>query len=264
MIVNTLAARAYSEETDVFNTLASLLDKLQNYQESGVIRCENDKWIIENPVNPNENFADRWNDEESQKPEAFFRWTDWLREDLDAILNSGTRTELDKRMRSSFGDTPASRVLAAYTGPVPGAQAPPRSMFNRVAGALSFNVSHRRAPNWAFARSPYSTSITARFFRHGFRPTPFHSNGPPLRKGFNLEFQAHTNCPKPYSVFWQVVNTGDEAFRAGQLRGDFYSGTSSRSRTETTRYSGMHWVECFVVKDSVCVARSGEFVVNIA
>ena len=25
----------------------------------------------------------------------------------------------------------------------------------------------------------------------------------------------------------------------------------------------MYWVECFVVKNGVCVARSGEFVVNI-
>ncbi len=80
----------------------------------------------------------------------------------------------------------------------------------------------------------------------------------------NLEFQANTNVPKPYKVFWQVVNTGDEAQRAGQLRGDFYdSNRAGRSRTEATKYTGMHWVECFVVKDNVCVARSGEFVVNI-
>ncbi|WP_197996831.1 nucleotide-binding domain-containing protein, partial [Gimesia chilikensis] len=30
-----------------------------------------------------------------------------------------------------------------------------------------------------------------------------------------------------------------------------------------TKFPGMHWVECFVVKNGVCVARSGEFVVNI-
>jgi hypothetical protein len=69
----------------------------------------------------------------------------------------------------------------------------------------------------------------------------------------------------PYEVYWQVVNTGQEAHRAGQLRGDFYDSSSSgRSRTESTLYQGMHWVEGFIVKDSVCVARTGEFVVNIS
>jgi hypothetical protein len=70
--------------------------------------------------------------------------------------------------------------------------------------------------------------------------------------------------PKPYKVYWQVVNTGDEAYRAGQLRGDFYDSSSSgRNRTESTMYKGTHWVEGFVVKGNICVARTGEFVVNI-
>jgi hypothetical protein len=74
-----------------------------------------------------------------------------------------------------------------------------------------------------------------------------------------------TNVPKPYKVFWQVVNTGAEARNANQLRGDFYdSDKSGRQREEDTAYTGMHWVECFIIKDDVCVARSGEFVVNIA
>jgi len=91
-----------------------------------------------------------------------------------------------------------------------------------------------------------------------------HSHGP-LPKGIDLEFEAETTVPKPFTVHWQVVNTGDEAYRANQLRGDFYdSQKSGRSRGESTKYRGMHWVEAFVVKDGVCVARTGEFVVNIA
>jgi hypothetical protein len=62
------------------------------------------------------------------------------------------------------------------------------------------------------------------------------------------------------------VNTDDEARSANSLRGGYYDGViekGGRVRQESTLYSGMHWVECFIVKNGVCVARSGEFVVNI-
>jgi len=34
-------------------------------------------------------------------------------------------------------------------------------------------------------------------------------------------------------------------------------------RRESTLYKGMHWIECFIIKNGKCVARSSEFVVNI-
>ena len=32
---------------------------------------------------------------------------------------------------------------------------------------------------------------------------------------------------------------------------------------EKSLYTGKHWIECFIVKDGICVARSGRFYVNI-
>ncbi|MFW8696292.1 nucleotide-binding domain-containing protein [Mesorhizobium japonicum] len=32
---------------------------------------------------------------------------------------------------------------------------------------------------------------------------------------------------------------------------------------ETTRYAGSHSIECFIVKDGLLAARSGQFIVNI-
>ncbi|MGY0603395.1 MAG: nucleotide-binding domain-containing protein, partial [Paraglaciecola chathamensis] len=76
-----------------------------------------------------------------------------------------------------------------------------------------------------------------------------------------------TNVPQPFSVFWQVVNTGQEARDAGQLRGEIseHSGNNSSDifRTESTSFTGDHWVEGFVIKDGRCVAKTGEFVVSI-
>lgn len=266
MIITTLAASAFQQETSVYDTLATFLDQIQRFQSTGIIVCENGKWVITNPVNPSENFADRWNDSGSKKPDAFFRWVNWLQEDIDEILNTQSSSELERLLCSAFGDTPGSRVASRYSGPMPGAYQRPTSAFGRVAKTLlRFDVAHREAPRWRIAPSPYTATVSARFMRKGFRPTAFRSNSPPLPKHASLMFEASTNVPKPYKVYWQVVNTGDEAQRAGQLRGDFYdSNQAGRSRTESTKYTGTHWVECFVVKNDVCVARSGEFVVNIA
>jgi hypothetical protein len=80
-------------------------------------------------------------------------------------------------------------------------------------------------------------------------------------------FSASTNVPVPFQVYWQVVNTGKEAEDARQLRGEIVlsktAGVGGLTQKESTLYTGIHWVECFIVKNSFCVARSGEFVVRI-
>ncbi|MDM4018167.1 nucleotidyltransferase [Roseiconus lacunae] len=265
MIITTLAALAYKQESSVYEALAGFLDQVQRFQETGIIRCENDEWIIENPVNPNENFADRWNDEGSKRPDAFFQWINWVQEDIDAILNAVSHDELESSLTGAFGERTGKRIADEYQGPLPGAYQLPTSAFGRIAkNLLRFDVGHRQQPRWHISPARYDVRVSAKYMRNGFRPTAFRSNAPPLKKHVDLVFEAATNAPKPYKVFWQVVNTGDEAQRADQLRGDFYdSNKAGRSRTERTEYSGMHWVECFVVKNGVCVARSGEFIVNI-
>jgi hypothetical protein len=78
-----------------------------------------------------------------------------------------------------------------------------------------------------------------------------------IAKKTALRFQISTNVRSSFSVKWQVVNTGEEAFRAGQLRGDFYESDGPHYRWETAGYAGTHWVEGFVIQDGVCVARTG-------
>lgn len=67
-------------------TYAKLIDTAQIplQESSGVIRRNptTKEWIISNPVNPKENFADRWHEENNKKAIAFFTWIQWLKEDL--------------------------------------------------------------------------------------------------------------------------------------------------------------------------------------
>ena len=81
-----------------------------------------------------------------------------------------------------------------------------------------------------------------------------------------MTFEAITNIPKPYKVYWQVVNIGPEAKAANGLRGGFDEGFVTKgklTRKESTRYMGTHSIECFIVKNGYLAARSGQFIVNI-
>lgn len=140
----------------------------------------------------------------------------------------------------------------------------------------AFEVPWRDAPPWPIALR-YRVSLSGKCGKseHGTQWIGFPSNSAPLAKHLYLRFQGWTDTPKPYQVFWQVVNTGSEATNAGALRGEIVpassvgaGGLQSTSapgplRRERTLYVGMHWIECFIVTDGVCVARSGPYIVNV-
>jgi hypothetical protein len=62
------------------------------------------------------------------------------------------------------------------------------------------------------------------------------------------------NVPRPYEVIWKVRNRGQFAEARG-IRGQLLSDDGSERRTETTSFPGRHYVECYVIKNGVCVAR---------
>lgn len=84
------------------------------------------------------------------------------------------------------------------------------------------------------------------------------SNRETINVGASLEFYPNTNSvSKPYTLYWKVKNTGEEAFRNNELRGEITAGKNgSINRKETANYIGNHFVECYVIKNQVCVARS--------
>lgn len=128
-----------------------------------------------------------------------------------------------------------------------------------------FDAPHRKPVAWPTVPQG-SVNLSGTMSRAGFRPTAVSSNGAAVPIGSSLRFEATTNLVWPYKVFWQVVNTGPAALRANDLRGGFVEGTVSAGnlvRNERASYKGSHTIECFIVKDGYCAARSGPFVVNI-
>jgi hypothetical protein len=79
----------------------------------------------------------------------------------------------------------------------------------------------------------------------------------PLLKEKNLTFKITKNTvPPPYEVKWKVRNFGEEAKNVPDLRGEIYDDSGYEKRQEHTRYMGEHFVECYVIKNGVCVAKA--------
>ena len=115
--------------------------------------------------------------------------------------------------------------------------------------------------NITFAIAPhYSISIDAQVTQNGFRTgwlSSFIRQRFLLLKSKKLVFSIRQNdVPSPFSVMWKVRNFGEEAQRANGLRGEISYDMGSHKKEERTLYYGEHYVECYIVKDGMCVART--------
>lgn len=81
VIITTLAAKAYNGETDLESAVANILSRMGDYINSAVP-------LVPNPVNPVEDFADKWYEEGAAKlklQENFYKWLYQARADFKAL-----------------------------------------------------------------------------------------------------------------------------------------------------------------------------------
>ena len=78
----------------------------------------------------------------------------------------------------------------------------------------------------------------------------------PLLTSRRLEFYIKTiDVPSPYEIKWKVINRGDEAIRRNCERGEIVNDLGNRIKIENTNFKGEHYVECYIIKDNIVVAR---------
>jgi hypothetical protein len=98
--------------------------------------------------------------------------------------------------------------------------------------------------------------------RNGFRQFDLPRNGNRVPKNRNLRFKASTNVsPGEYRLYWKVRNGGGEAAQSRELRGEITGDQGQDIKVETTSYKGTHYVECYVVKAGVVVAKDRQTVI---
>lgn len=258
IIITTIAGKLYNHETDLVDLFENIIKNV-----AGQIENRMGVYWVPNPVNAMENFADKWRTEPKKK-DAFFDWLHKVNADFNKLMKSQTSNDLLNCLYAMFGQKVVDLTnnnLGGYTAIVPTILKEQTEMIPyEVRQALS--VQHRqkapwRLPPWNIVKIQATAGVG-----YGARQI---ESGEPLTKGLKLTFKAIHGIQSPYTIKWQITNTGTEARLKECLRGDFYNSDpeTNNIRTEDTEYTGIHYIQCFILKKGKCVAKSKEFIVNI-
>jgi len=105
----------------------------------------------------------------------------------------------------------------------------------------------------------YSLEIDCKVTQNGFRDfllSHFLRNGKGLlRHNKSLNFYiVNSATPDPDSIWWKVRNVGATAEKRNCIRGQIIK-SNKTNQSERTNFYGPHFVECYIIKNGVCVAR---------
>ena len=108
IILTTLMARIYTGKENVYELIEKFSKEYVLYLE----RDENGNVLIQNPVNKNENFADKWKIY-PERQEAFFNWVENLKYDLitNNFMIFDDITEKTNYLKKVFGNKTITNVF---------------------------------------------------------------------------------------------------------------------------------------------------------
>lgn len=111
IIITTLAAHAYGNQADLDEALDAIVEGMPRY----IDQDENGEYVILNPVNDEENFADRWKGKPS-RPRRFFEWLNAVRKDLTDLESITGLDDIAHRMEPVLGKRLVESAVAEYGG----------------------------------------------------------------------------------------------------------------------------------------------------
>ena len=263
ILITTLAAQAYEGGDDLFVAVIDAVAHMPDLIEKDFFGPR-----VMSPV-ADENFADKWREFPSRH-KAFRAWLAQVGIDLAEAAGQGTRSAMIARLSAGFGESQITKAAAAV----------------------------REQERQGFARAPLTSALARNNFSQVLRPgaapkEQYISEKYPVRRSHRLEITCDvteptypnraerrralkstrgkvakqrallfrlvgTDVPEPFQVFWKVRNHGEEAAGLGALRGELMADDGTRQQKESSLYVGHHYMECYIVKDGVCVAVAHE------
>ena len=124
-VVTTQIASRYDPNCSVFELLEYVLNELNIYAQQQTLTFKDfaqiygsrtvfsrpdGKWYISNPANPEDNLADKWNQNE-RIPTHFFRWVKAVKDDLIESLQQDDDQRFRASIENGLGNTSVSSVL---------------------------------------------------------------------------------------------------------------------------------------------------------
>lgn len=101
MVITVLAAEIYEQEADSYLALKNIIEEMGKYEEifkssihrssaknEELIKFDGNEWRIINPVAQEENFAERWHEDNHARAKAFFGWVRELKYNFLQALES--------------------------------------------------------------------------------------------------------------------------------------------------------------------------------
>lgn len=102
IIITTLAAKAYSNEDNIYDALINIFDAMPKYIETRYPKGKRVLWV-QNPVNPSENFADTW-ENNPHREKDFFKWLQSAKQEITAAIKESNLHQIAEKLKSPFGE----------------------------------------------------------------------------------------------------------------------------------------------------------------
>jgi hypothetical protein len=214
---------------------------------------------VMDPAGTGDNFTDRYKDEWDY--DNFRKRISYYADTAKNAYEAAKRDESIRLWRDIFGDQfkPGSLERLASLAPL-SVSVPWQG--EQFIDQYPFNCRIRLDARYHVRIRGRCTGLHAgQFYRkNGFRQFNLATNGSRVPKDRSLRFTAMTNATGPYSLYWKVRNGGAEAAEVKQLRGEISLDEGQNRKTETTSYKGTHYVECYVVRDGIVIAKDRQTV----
>ncbi len=228
---------------DVPTSLVNVVEDLDTWLQGNLLKPH-----VADPSCPATNFNHRWTDIQYQNfRDKIHSLAPKLRAAFDLEGRDESIAAWQTLFGTSFPDSVGSRsVTASATTTEIAARADGESFIEEM---FPVGLTHTVVMKGELQERSYPNRAAKRRY--------LRSKAGRITRGRSITFRVlSTDVPEPYDIYWKVRNHGDEAERRQQLRGSIFR--DGPQRTEQTAYAGHHYVDCYIVKDGVCVARTRE------
>lgn len=136
IIITTLAAQSYDGESNLYECMCNILNKMPQYISHNTI----DGYVIKNPTMPAENFADKWNLEPA-KSKAFFHWISIAKKNIieEPLQCFDGLQKVAGKLCESLGTAPVTRAMKAIGDDMHQARKNDSLYINGLVGGLSLS-----------------------------------------------------------------------------------------------------------------------------
>lgn len=108
IIITTLSAAAYNNEAALGEAILNVVPRMR-----GLIQQRDGTWWVPNPVNPEENFADKWT-ANPRKATVFFAWLNAVETEHRALLTHTEISQIAPYLAEAYGTRATTAALVKH------------------------------------------------------------------------------------------------------------------------------------------------------